>query len=724
MLITISNRLPFSVVKKDASISYVPSVGGLATGLAQFHKSAPSAWVGWPGISLSKINGKEQESIRARLKEESCHPIFLSGYEVENFYQGFANKTIWPLFHYFPLYTSYSKTHWASYRKVNEKFAEAAARIVRPGDTVWIHDYHLLLLPEMLRRLKPEASVGFFLHIPFPSFELFRLLPWREEILRGLLGADLVGFHTYSYGQHFLKSVSQILYIEHGQWQIPVENRIVRIDAFPMGIDFERFVSAVSIPRVRNELAKTKKQCSGRKIILSVDRLDYTKGIPQRLEAFELFLERNPRWREKVTFILLAVPSRTAVSTYAHLKREVDELVGRINGRFGTIGWVPIQYLYRYLPFESLTSYYLAADVMLVTPLRDGMNLIAKEYLAVRTEADGVLILSEMAGAAQELGDALLVNPNNTDTIAEAIKTALAMPREEQVKRNELMRKRIGNYTVSRWANEFLAGLAQAKKAQQVLQAHVLDEQNRNELLRNFRRAKRRLLLLDYDGSLVPFFPKPELAEPDEELAGLLKGLAADRRTCVVIVSGRDAPTLDNWFGRLNMGLIAEHGALLKKKGSGWQAVELIREDWKQEVRGLLEQYTDRTPGAFFEEKKYSLVWHYRNVNEERSSLRVRELKALLRPMIADMGIEILEGNKVLEVRTTGLNKGRAVFRVIQDGEWDFILSMGDDRTDEDVFAILPVGAYSIKVGLGQTAARFNIEGVEAARGLLSELRS
>jgi trehalose 6-phosphate synthase/phosphatase len=723
MLITISNRLPVSAVRRDNSLVFESSVGGLATGLRQFSKSSPSAWVGWPGLSLAAADSSEAGEIRKRLQKDSCYPVFLSGYEVENYYHGFSNRTIWPLFHYFPLHAAYSKTFWSAYRKVNEKFADEAARILRPGDNIWVHDYHLLLLPEMLRRRVPEATIGFFLHIPFPSYEIFRLIPWREELLRGLLGADLIGLHTFSYAHHFIESVSQILDIEHNQWQIPVENRAVKVDAFPMGIDFARFASAASLPKVREDLARITKRAGGRKIILSVDRLDYTKGIPQRLEAFELFLERNPAWREKVTLIIIAVPSRTAVPAYARIKREVDELVGRINGRFGSIGWTPIQYLYRAFPFEALSAYYLSADVALVTPLRDGMNLIAKEYLAARIDGSGVLILSEMAGCARELNDAILVNPNNLDQIAEAIREALSLDRDAQVERNRLMRRRIESYTILRWAKDFISELALARKTREELAARTLDEENRKGLLKSYRKAKRRLLLLDYDGSLVPFYMKPELAKPDPELLSLLQKLAEEPGNMTVIVSGRDARTLESWFGHLDLGLVAEHGALIKKPRGEWGEIERLREDWKHEIRGLLQQYADRTPGTFVEEKKFSLVWHYRKANDALASFRAKELKSDLRPMIADQNLEALEGDKLLEVRNTGVNKGRTVCRFLQESKWDFILSVGDDRTDEDVFAVLPSSAYSLKIGPGPTSARFNLKSVEACRTLLGQLK-
>jgi trehalose 6-phosphate synthase/phosphatase len=722
MLITISNRLPVSVSKKGESLLFESSVGGLATGLAQFYKTSPSAWVGWPGISRSRINAREMNVIRNRLRKESCYPVHLTRYEVENYYHGFANKTIWPLFHYFPLYASYNKTYWTTYKSVNEKFASTVSRIIRPGDKIWVHDYHLLLLPKILRKRHPDATIGFFLHIPFPSFELFRLLPWREEILRGLLGADLIGFHTHSYARHFLQNVSQILDIEHSQWQIPIEKRTVKIDAFPMGIDFIRFATASSSLKIQREADNIRKKFPKQKIIVSVDRLDYTKGISNRLDAFALFLEQNSNWRKKVTLILIAVPSRTAVPVYAQLKRIIDELVGRINGRFGSLGWTPILYLYRALPFESLAAHYLAADVALVTPLRDGMNLIAKEYLAARHGSDGVLILSEMAGAAQELNDAILVNPNNSEQMADAIREALCMTPEAQLKRNHLMRRRVENYTVTRWAHHFLAELVRSKKNQKELQSQILDEKNRKSLLTSYRKAKKRLLLLDYDGSLVHFATKPKLAQPDQWLVKVLRRLSLDPRNMIVIASGRDAQVLEKWFGSLNLGLIAEHGALIKGPKGEWTEIESLRENWKYEVHGLLQDYADRTPGAFMEEKKYSLVWHYSKVDNALADFRTRELKSNLKPLIAGRGLEILEGNKVLEVHNAGVSKSRAALRFLQERKWDFILSLGDDRTDEDIFAVLPASAYSLRVGIEPTCARFNLEGIEASRRLLIEL--
>lgn len=718
----ISNRLPFSFGKKNGRLSLESSTGGLATGLRSFYKSRPSAWIGWPGLPGSKITPEEEKQIVKNLAVESCRPVFLSSYEIEQYYHGFANKTIWPLFHYFPLYADYNKNYWTVYKRVNEKFCRAALEIAEPGDEIWIHDYHLLLLPALIKERLPRVSVGFFLHIPFPSFEIFRLLPWREEMLRGMLGADLVGFHTLRYAYHFLDSIRHLLQYDHLNWLVNTGSRLVKVEAFPMGIDYERFHSVVAEPEVQGEIGRIRKKLAGRKIILSVDRLDYTKGIPQRLEAFELFLEKNPDFRENVTLILVAVPSRTAMETYIRLKSRIDELVGRINGRYGTIGWIPIWYLYRSFSLKTLAAYYHTADVALVTPLRDGMNLIAKEYVATQTDQLGVLILSEMAGSAKELGDAILVNPNNHEEVAEAISQALRMPEEEQRSRMENMQKRLRRFTVLRWADEFMAELQKIRMIQEELAERKLDERTEKKITGEFRRAKRALLLLDYDGTLVPFAARPEQAVPDEELKSLLRTLSRQAGNDIVVISGRTRKTLEDWLGELELGLIVEHGAWIRERGLDWTLLEPAQDTWKSEVRSVLIQYMDRTPGASLEEKDFSLALHYRKVDAEIASLRMREVKEDLLTIASELNLEILEGNKVLEVRNPGINKGRAALRLISGRTWDFILAVGDDRTDEDLFAVLPESAYSIKVGVGPTRARYNLDNVAAVRSLLNKL--
>ena len=722
-LLVVSNRLSVSVAKKGEGVSFRPSTGGLATGLASLSKSYERVWIGWPGIPSEKLTPAARAVASQKLAEKHCYPVFFSEEEIKNYYDGFCNKTIWPLFHYFPLRTIYEDRYWQAYKRANMAFCEAVVKAARPDDCIWIHDYQLMLLPQMLREKLPTAQIGFFLHIPFPSFELFRLLPWRNEILSGILGADLVGFHTYDYVRHFLSSVCRIAGFEHHTLgQLTVGNRLVKVDAFPMGIDYQKYSQASQKPQVQQELASLRKQAGDRKIILSVDRLDYSKGIIQRLAAFDLFLSQNPRYRGKVTLILLAVPSRTAVEDYRTLRRQLEALVGRVNGEHGSLGWVPVWYLYREVPFERLVALYNLADVALITPLRDGMNLISKEFIAAKKDGRGVLILSEMAGAASELGEAITVNAHNKGAIVEAIKEALEMPPEEQIKRNRIMQKRLSRYNFSRWAGDFLDSLTNLKQAQEGLSVHKLVEPIRAKLLNNYKASNKRLLLLDYDGTLVDFVGKPEEAKPDKELLTLLRALAKDSANELVLISGRGKQILSEWLGHLEVSLVAEHGGWIRKKGQDWKTIEPLRAEWQDVIRPLLELYVDRTPGSFIEEKDFSLVWHFRRTVPELANVRMQELQDAVLNLTENMDVGVFEGSDILEIKTVGINKGRATKTWLNRRKPDFILAVGDDYTDEDMFSVLPKRAYSIKVGRSISSARFNVDSVVAIRSLLEQL--
>jgi len=721
-LLVVANRLPFNITKRAGEFNFRPSPGGLATGLSSLPESYEQLWIGWPGITSEKLAGEGMDQIRERLAGENCRPVFLSRKQIDHYYLGFCNKTVWPLFHYFPMRTVYEEHFWKTYKQVNEIFCDEVMKIAKPDDYVWVHDYQLMLLPQLLREKFPEMEIGFFLHIPWPSFELFRLLPWREEILNGLLGADLIGFHNYDYVRHFLSSVSRIMGLEHTLGKVGMGNRVIKADAFPMGIDYEKYSQAISKAGVRKEVDKILQEVGKRKIIISVDRLDYTKGIIQRLEAFDLFLSKNPEYKEKVTLIMVAVPSRTGVEDYKILRNRLEQLVGRINGAHGTMGWIPVWYLYRLLPFRRITALYNVADVALVTPLRDGMNLIAKEFIATKTEGRGVLILSEMTGAASELGEALIVNANNKEAIIQAIKEALEMPLLEQMERNRLMQERLRRYDVSRWSSDFLNALFDIKKTQQELSVRKLSQTSRKNLVSDYAKSRKRLLLLDYDGTLVGFKGKPAQAEPDEEIMSLLQSLSSNANNTVVIISGRDRATLEKWLGNLKVALVAEHGGWIRQKNEDWQSLEPFTGDWKDTIRPILELYSDRTAGSSVEEKDFSLVWHYRRADPELAYLREQELRGALLNLTENLNVGVFEGNKILEIRNVGVNKGRAAEFWTAKQNWDFLLAAGDDYTDEEMFSVLPDGAYSIKVGISISKARFNVDTLNEIRSLLREL--
>ncbi|RZK61987.1 MAG: bifunctional alpha,alpha-trehalose-phosphate synthase (UDP-forming)/trehalose-phosphatase, partial [Pedobacter sp.] len=347
-------------------------------------------------------------------------------------YEGFSNEVLWPVFHYLVTYAHYEQSYWDCYKLVNDKFAKSAMKVLNRRDKIWIQDYQLLLLPGILREKLPNSTIGFFQHIPFPSYEIFRLIPWREELLNGLIGADLIGFHTYDDVRHFISTATRLLPINSSSNVLNSNERQIVIEAFPMGIDFEKFSSLTTTEAVKQEIRDFRNGKDDMKIILSIDRLDYSKGILERLKALELLLLVHPEYIGKIELFMIVVPSRDTVPQYHELREQIDQFVGNLNARYRSMDWIPVNYFYRSFPIEVLSALYASADICLVTPMRDGMNLVSKEYVASRNEEDGVLILSEMAGASKELTDALVVNPNNLGDIMEAIVTALKMPQEEQ----------------------------------------------------------------------------------------------------------------------------------------------------------------------------------------------------------------------------------------------------------------------------------------------------
>jgi trehalose 6-phosphate synthase/phosphatase len=730
-LIVISNRLPFSVRRNAESGEYelTASSGGLVSALSSYierrRQEEPGfecVWMGWPGAS---VEPERRTELRERaLREHGAYPVFLEDAEMDAFYHGFCNSTLWPIFHYFPSYAHYSEDEWQTYQRVNRVFRDAALELISPGDVVWVHDYQLLLLPKLLREGGVVAQLGFFLHVPFPSYEVFRQLPtrWRSELLEGMLGADLVGFHTHDYTQYFLRSVYRTLGHEHQFGEITMGGELRRAETFPIGIDFDRFMRAASSPEVsalREELGRS---LQGRKAIFSVDRLDYSKGILHRLRGFETFLQDHPEQRGNVVFILVVVPSREEVPHYKRMKHELDELVGQINGAFGSVDWVPILYQYRSLSFEELVALYSLAPIALITPLRDGMNLVAKEYLASKPDGLGVLILSEMAGAARELGEALLINPNHRQEIAEALQEALKLEPEEQVRRNRPMQERLQRYDARRWVENFLGSLERVKSRQGKLATHHLSGALRTALLERFRVAERRLLLLDYDGTLVPFASRPELATPDAVLLALIDRLAAEPRNRVYVISGRDRRTLEAWFPGRRVSLIAEHGAWSRDANEPWVQLKPLTSDWKDQLAPLLKLYVDRVPGSLLEEKDHSLAWHYRRADPELGAGRAKELMDELVGYTANFDVQVLEGKKVVEVRSSGVNKGAAALTCIAQLEPDFVLAAGDDQTDEDLFRALPRTAATVRVGIPHSHAAYHLTDHLEVRALLAEL--
>jgi trehalose 6-phosphate synthase/phosphatase len=720
-LVIVSNRLPVTVKMERGDLRVTPSAGGLATGLKGPHERSSGLWIGWPGDPGAKLEPAQRDALDRRLAELRTVPVHLTQAEVARYYEGYSNGVLWPLFHYRLETIPHESRDWETYRRVNERFADVVAKAWRPGDLVWVQDYQLCLLPGLLRERLPEARIGFFLHIPFPSQEVFRTLPARDAILQGLLGADLIGFHAFSYLRHFTQSLLRVLGLEANIDRVAVDDRDVRLGVFPMGIDVAAFQELAASSDVRDESRAMRESAGGQKTLLGIDRLDYTKGIARRILAFERLLEREPQLRGRVRLVQQCVPSRTNVEAYAELRRKVDELVGRVNGAYGTVSWTPIRYLYRAMNPRHVAAFYKAADAMLVTPLRDGMNLVAKEFVAARDDEDGVLVLSEFAGAAAELGgDALLVNPYDVDRMALAYKQAITMPEDERRQRMRGLRRIVATYDVHAWAESFIADLAKTPEPQPA--AHTLGVARlMMDVVAQTKRAPETVLLLDYDGTLVDFASTPERAAPDGELLALLRALVQRPRTRVAIVSGRIREPLDAWFGALPLAMFAEHGYWSKEgPGKPWIAATEAPGEWKDKARRIFADLAARTPGAFVEEKTSSLAWHYRRADPEYGAIQAQELLVHLETVFSNAPVEVIPGDKVVEIRPYGVNKAVAVRAMLRSASAEAcVVALGDDLTDEDMFGALPDGAISVHVGKRRSRARYRLADAGAARAML-----
>ena len=725
-LIIVSNRLPVSVTDKNGEFFLEKSAGGLVSGLSDYLASLGKSesdldeylWLGWPGISV-------KEKHKAVVREKVCNnfkasPVFLSEDLMEKVYLGFCNKTIWPLFHYFPGYTVFDREFWEQYKKVNNIFRDELLNVIKPDDIIWIHDYHLMLLPELLREEIPNP-IGFFLHIPFPAYEIFRLLPdeSRRGLLNGLLGADLIGFHTHDYSQYFLRCVLRVLGLEHHMGRIDLPGRVVKVGTFPMGIDYDKF-NKLDTPEQHPDLPVKDNQ----KLVLSVDRLDYSKGIINRLKGFELFLRNNPRWHGKVYMSMIVVPSRTGVDSYQEIKKSLDELVGNINGTYGNLKWTPVIYQYTSLPHDTLISLFRISDVALLTPLRDGMNLIAKEFIASRDDKKGVLILSEFTGASKELSESIIINPNSIDEIAESVKEALGISEVEQVRRNETMQLRLKRYDVTRWASDFVDSLTEIRNiSDYAFKNKFISDEIINRIVSDYKNAGRKLIIVNYDGTLVPLTDNPNSARPNEELLELMVTLKGKTDPDIVILSGRSKEDLDKWLGHMPLNLTAEHGSWIKDYGSDkWTQLKHLTGEWKKDIIPILEIYADRLHGSKIKEMDYSLSWHYHKSDIEQASFIAKELNDHLISITANQDIQVFHGRNVLEISSSGINKGDLARHWLNNRNYDFMLAVGAGWSDELLFRALPENAYSIKVGMTQTDAKYIIKNQEHVIDLLKKL--
>ena len=674
--------------------------------------------VGWTGIPAPSHQLRDSIS-RELLRDHNHIPVFLDEDQIENFHNGFCNSSFWPLLHYISTYSNYDESWWDYYIEVNRIYADKVIDRYRDGDLVWVHDYQLMLVPQFIKERIPDAKVGFFLHTPFPSYELFRCHPNREALLAGVLNADLIGFQTFGYLRHFRSTVLRLLGIESEINQINFEGSITQMGVFPVGVKWDLINSVMKSDEYNNFITEYKQVFKNKKIILSADKMDYSQGLLKKMMAIQTFLENNPDKRDSVTFIILTIPTHDELYEFEHLTHDVQHAVGRINGEFSSINNIPIHFLNKSISFNQLCALYSIADIALVTPLMDGMNLIAKEYVACNPEGNGVLILSEFAGASHELFNSVMVNPYNNNEMTDAITKALTMPKLEQAQKIHSMLKRIKGYDSIYWAKSYIKNLVQASSITQDA-TKVLDQ----DIIEKFQqRDIPKALFLDYDGSLREFVDNPSDAIPSEELIHILHQFDDRDDLDVYIVSGRDRTFLDKHFGQFNFGLASEHGYFIKPIGSDWKTLAGdIDLSWKETILDIFRMYSFSTPGSNVEEKHSAIVWHYRQSDPEFGAWKAASLIGELTETISNLPVSIHHGQKIVEVSSQHASKGLAVVKFMNDNSYDLSLCAGDDKTDETMLYFDDKSIITVKIGNKDTDANFRTATPQSFRNFLNSI--
>ncbi|KAI7829840.1 glycosyltransferase family 20-domain-containing protein [Gamsiella multidivaricata] len=694
-------------------------------------------WIGTLGMATDTLNDRTRGDIKAELAlDHSSIPVFVNDLDFEGHYHQFCKQILWPIFHYILPDNLRSKTYedgsWKHYVAVNRAFADTIVENYRQGDTIWVNDYHLMLVPNMIRERLPDASIGFFLHIPFPSSEIFRCLHVRKEVLHGLLGADLVGFQTYSFARHFLQTCSRILAVESSPKGIQLENTAVNVGIFPIGIDTKSLNVKRQDPEVAQWVKVLKEKYAGMKLIVARDKLDYIKGVRQKMLAFERFLNLYPEWQGKIVLIQVAL----STSEQNEFQGQVSDVVTRINSKFSSLSYQPIVFLRQDITFSQYLGLLTAADLCLITSLRDGMNLTSHEYIICQEETKNPLILSEFAGTYGSFGACLRINPWNYTEVAEAIHEGLMMKDDEKALRWNELRKHVCTNTAQFWATDFVSELIKVHGDVQRRYSIHIPLLNMQVVLPQFQSTKRRLLLLDYDGTLLPYERLSTVRTKGKTSHGdmikVVTQLAKDPRNLVYIMSGRTRESLDEVFSGIeNIGLCAEGGCFLKPVGkSAWedQVQEGTDMQWRKKVMEMFEYYKERTPGSEIEEKAIPIVWHYRQADNPSYGLwQARECQNHIEEAIGSIyPIHAVVGRKCLEVMPRDVSKAHATKTIVetlrqQYGEdaMDFVLCIGDDRSDEDMFVYcngLNLGdehrVVTCTVGSKSSEARWFVPGV------------
>lgn len=717
--IIVSNRLPVSIDPETGKM--VQGSGGLVTALSNVKSKKETLWIGaLPGMRASdKLPG----SLKAVPLDDELY---------DRFYNGMSNDVLWPLFHYERQFVRFEWDNWQAYIEANRKFAEVILATARKDDLIWIHDFHLFLVPQFLKQKNPKLRIGFFLHIPFPSSEVFRELPVRKEILEGLIQADLIGFHDYSYLNHFCRSLYNILGLDSSLLFVQTKNHRAELGVFPVSIDamkFQKKSKSVKVQKLRQDYAKR----IPRNLVLGVDRLDYIKGIDLKLLAFREALRRHPEWVGHLSLLQVAVPSRTDVEEYQKLKQYLEQLVGQINGEFGKPGYVPVHYMFKSISFDELVALYMRAQVLFISSKRDGMNLVSLEYIASQPEDDpGVVLLSEFTGAIGTLSNVVTINPWDIGLTAEKIVQAVSMPKARRVELQKPMLEYLKKYSATAWAESFLKRLEKSYIPAEINSEEIIPTQKSNPAMKHLLsrcQDSQILLFLDYDGTLVPIESLPEKAVLRKPMKEVLRSLAANPSIEVVIVSGRDMNFLNSQLKGARVSTAGEHGAIFKNIRSR-DYHYLVRSDiksWFYMARRIMSDYAARVPHSFVEEKEYALSWHYRNSPSQFAGYQSRKLAEELRVGLSKYPVTILEGKKVIEARAIEANKGSFV-RWYTENQWtkfsekQLVVAFGDDATDEDMFTSLGSDGLSIRVGSGATSAKYRLNDQEQVINLLREI--
>jgi len=714
----ISNRLPVTVVKNETGFHLAPSTGGLATALESVYRQQECSWIGWPGIIAE--NKDEENIIRQLLEPLNCIPVFLSHTEHDAYYNGFSNTILWPLFHYHPGHCLFNPLYWESYRKVNSHFAEIASQYIEPRDFVWIHDYQLMLVPLYLQ----HTHSSYFHHIHFPAPQVFGIIPWRSELLKGLLNCRHLVFQTRKDADNFKQACEHYIVQDGAAFEKAFPH--IKVSHHPISIDAHAFSETAAGTEVMETVKKLRKNDDGQKMILSVDRLDYSKGILERLTAFRVLLETHREYHGNIILVMVIVPSRTNIPSYQQHKQEVDELAASINAAFADPFWRPVHYHYHAMDRSTLCAYYVAADICLVTSLRDGLNLVAKEYIACRNEYDGVLILSEMAGAAEELRYALKIHPYDSAQIAAALHYALHMQKDEMRARMRSLREKVFSYTVYDWLHSLFRELYCLYDELDYVFERDFHSGILNQLMVQFKKARERFLLLDYDGCLRDFEAHACKALPTTQILELLQRLLLLPDTHVYLVSGRSMDDMEKWFGNERIHLIAEHGAWYKNgtgQGDWIPLLDTYPADMSELLK-LLQKYESRIPGSYIEKKKVGYCLHFRACKPEDVTSNLDELVSAFISYLDLTGapFRFTVSPTQFEILPYNCNKGSGIRSCIRFPENAFIMAAGDDDTDEDMFAVLPKKAFTFKIGRKETRARIRIPEINRFLYFLSQL--